>query len=422
MKEELLQFIWQFRLFEQTNLKTWHGESLEVIKPGKANGDAGPDFSDALIRIGTTIWAGNIELHTKSSDWFSHGHHADPGYDNVILHVVYMHDIESQQLSTERPVLVLEDKINHRLIAQYQTMMKTRYGIACESLLHRVDPVFVAMYFQRLIAERLEEKSKNILSILHQNTGDWAETCYILTARYFGMGINNKPFEQLARSLPLKLIAKHRKSTLQVEALLFGQAGMLHDALHDPYPQALLNEYRYLSKLYKLQPMKPGVWKMMRMRPSNFPTIRLSQLAQLLVKSESLFAKITETKEIKQLTKLFDTKASPYWDEHFMFDKPAPKSEKPFGQNAKELLLINVASPILFAYGLHLDNQEMKDRAIEWLSSIKSESNKITKIFTKHHLPMTSALDSQAALHLYANYCEKKRCLHCTIGSHVLSK
>ncbi|MFN4123719.1 MAG: DUF2851 family protein [Flavobacteriales bacterium] len=422
MKEELLHFIWQFRLFDQTTLKTLQGESLEIIKPGKHNRDAGPDFSEALVRIGATTWAGNIELHTKSSDWFSHGHHTDPGYDNVILHVVYSHDIQNEQLSAERPVLVLENKINHRLIAQYQAMMKTRGGIACESLLNRIDLAFVDMYYQRLIAERLEEKSTAVLDILHQNTGDWAETCYILTTRYFGMGINNKPFEQLARSLPLKIIAKHRKSTLQVEALLFGQAGMLHDALHDPYPQALWNEYQYLSKLYNLRSMKPGIWKMMRMRPSNFPTIRLSQLAQLLVKSESLFAKFTETKEIKQLNKLFDTKASAYWEEHFMFDKPAPRQEKPFGKSAKDLMLINVVSPILFAYGLHQDNQEMKDRAVEWLSYIKSESNKVTKIFTKHHLPMTSALDSQACLHLYVNYCEKKHCLQCAIGSHILSK
>jgi hypothetical protein len=422
MKEDLLQFIWQFRLFELQGLKTLQGESVEIIKPGMLNRNSGPDFNEAIVKIGTTTWAGNVELHLKTSDWFLHGHHSDPDYDNVILHVVNVHDLKKEELINERPILILQNRIRKNMLSQYEAMMKSKSGLACKSFLHKIDSSFATIYFQRLIVERLQEKAGMVGAILEQTTGDWSETCYILTARYFGMQVNNVPFEQLARSLPLRIISKHRKSTLQVEALLFGQAGLLNDAYTDSYAQALWSEYQYFSKLYGLKAMKSNAWKMMRMRPANFPTVRISQLAKLLVQSESLFSKLITIKDFEQLALLFDTEASAYWTDHYMFDKTAPSSVKHFGKNAIEILLINVVAPILFAYGDHIGEQGLKDRAVDLLSFLKTEQNKITKLFTQQHIQLKTAMDSQAVLHLFAKYCEKKLCLNCAIGNKILTR
>jgi len=421
MKEDLLQFIWQFRLFEQQGLRSLQGEAISVLQPGSLNTHSGPDFLDAKVRIGETTWVGNVEIHLKTSDWFHHGHQADPAYENIILHVVLEHDLKNKKLENERPILVLNNKINRSLLVKYAAMMKSKNKIPCYGLLHTIEPVFISIYFQRLIVERLQQKSLFIKELLEQYSGDWTEVSYILTARYFGFSTNSKPFEQLARSLPLRLIAKHRISTLQVEALLFGNAGFLNEDLEDQYAQALWNEYQYLNKLYKLQPMRQQAWKMMRMRPSNFPTIRISQFANLMVKSESLFSKIIETKNIDKLKSLFDTAASDYWNEHFMFDKAAPKSKKHIGQGSKENLLINVVAPILFQYGATVGDDDFKDRAMELLSTLKPEKNIYSNQWMIEKIEMNSALDSQAALYLSQNYCRMKRCLKCAIGNKIMS-
>lgn len=421
MKEDLLQYIWQLRLFDQIELKTIGGESIEIINPGKLNVHSGPDFLDARIKIGTTTWAGNVEIHLKTSDWYEHGHQSDPAYENLILHVVLSHDLKEKKFESERPILALQGRIDRNLLLKYAAMMKNKEQIPCSGLIDKVDNSFIGMHFQSIIINRLIHKTDFIKELLEQKSGDWAEVCYILTARYFGFNVNNKPFEQLARILPMKIIAKHRQSLLQVEALLFGQAGLLQETYEDQYAQALWSEYKHLARLYELTPMKGVAWKTMRLRPSNFPTIRIAQFANLVSKSNSLFSKIVETTAIDDLKKLFVTEASSYWNDHFMFDKFSPDSKKQIGAGSRDILLINVVAPLLFHYGAYTGNQSLKDRAIDLLNDLKAEKNKYTNIWQAMKIPIHNALESQAVIFLSQEYCAQKKCLECAIGSKILA-
>jgi len=421
MNEEFLQFIWEHGLFNQTDLKTVDGKSVEVILTGHPNTDSGPDFFNARVRIGETIWAGNIEIHQKSSHWYQHRHHLDAAYDSVILHVVERYDKPVQVKKQELPTL--EISYPPAILEKFEQLLKSNRWIACEDKLAEVDPFVLRFWFSSLMIERLQSKTSDILAILQQNKNNWNETFYQLLARNFGMKTNALPFELLAKSLPLNVLSKHKNDLFQIEALLFGQAGLLNETLlGDDYFLALRKEYSYLYKKYGLSGIESYVWKFMRLRPINFPTIRIAQLAMLIHHSSALFSRILETENPEELRKSFDVSASEYWNTHYRFNKISEENrKKTLGEAAFNNLVINTISPLLFVYGdQHLD-QAMKDRALLLLEESPPESNQIIRKWNELGIDSRSAFDSQALIQLKNRYCENKKCLHCQLGAKIIT-
>ncbi len=421
MKEEFLQFIWEHGLFIKTRLKTIDGRRLKIITTGQPNSDSGPDFFNARIRIDETVWAGNIEIHQKSSHWHLHHHDADPAYDNVILHVVELYDKPVQVQNHELPTL--EMKYQGNILDNYEQLLKSEQWIACEGKLSGVDPFILRFWFSSLMIERLQSKTDDILTILHQNKNNWNETFYQLLARNFGMKTNALPFELLAKSLPLQLLSKHKNDLFQLEALLFGQSGLLNETLlGDDYFLSLRKEYSYLYQKYGLSGIESHLWKFMRMRPINFPTIRIAQLARLIHYSSSLFSRILESENIDELRKLFDVSASAYWDNHYRFNKTSEENRpKVLGEIAFNNLVINTIVPLLFVYGdQHLD-QAMKDRALLLLEKLAPESNQIIRKWNGLGIESQSAFETQALLQLKNRYCANKKCLNCQLGAKIIT-
>ena len=421
MKEEFLQFIWENGLFNRNNLKTTDGKTMEIITIGQPNFDSGPDFFNAKIRIGETTWAGNIEIHQKSSHWYRHRHNTDAAYDNVILHVVELNDspvlIKSQTLPT------LEIRYPAEILENYEQLLKSQRWIACEERLPEVDPFILRFWFSALMIERLESKTSDILAILEQNKNNWNDTFYQLLARNFGMKTNALPFELLAKSLPLQLLSKHKNDLFQIEALLFGQSGLLNETLlGDDYFLALRKEYSYLYKKYGLSGNESHLWKFMRLRPINFPTIRIAQLAMLIHHSSALFSRILETENLDDLRKLFDISASGYWDTHYNFNKISKDDhQKKLGETAFNNLVINTIVPMLFVYGdQHMDDA-MKDRALLLLEKLAPESNQIIRKWNNLGIDSRSAFETQALLQLKNRYCEPKKCLNCQLGAKIIT-
>ncbi|MBV5311671.1 MAG: DUF2851 family protein [Prolixibacteraceae bacterium] len=420
MKEEFLQFIWKHSLFNKNDLKTTDGRPVEIITTGQPNTDSGPDFFNAKIRIGETTWAGNIEIHQKSSHWYRHRHNTDAAYDNVILHVVELNDspvlIKSQALPT------LEIRYPIEILENYEQLLRSAKWIACEEQLPKYDPFLIRFWFSALMIERLESKTTDIISILEQNKNNWNDTFYQLLARNFGMKTNALPFEMLAKSLPLQILSKHKNDLFQIEALLFGQSGLLNETLlGDDYYLSLRKEYSYLYKKYSLNGMESHLWKFMRLRPINFPTVRIAQLAMLIHHSSALFSRILETESTEDLRKLFDVKASEYWDTHYSFNKVSKDNHpKILGETAFNNLVINTIVPLLFVYGdQHLD-QAMKDRALLLLEKLEPESNQIIRKWEELGIESRSAFESQALLQLKNKYCDEKKCLNCQLGAKII--
>ena len=421
MKEEFLQFIWKHDLFTKDNLKTTDGKKIEIITTGQANSDSGPDFLNARIRIGETIWAGNIEIHQKSSHWYRHRHNTDAAYGNVILHVVELND--SPVLIKSQPLPTLEISYPAEILENYEQLLKSERWIACEDKLAEVDPFILRFWFSSLMIERLESKTSDILDILQRNKNNWNETFYQLLARNFGMKTNALPFEMLAKSLPLQILSKHKNDLFQIEALLFGQSGLLNESLlGDDYFLSLRKEYSYLYKKYGLSGIESHIWKFMRLRPINFPTIRIAQLAMLIHHSSNLFSRILETKDLAELRKLFDVSASAYWDNHYRFNKISEEDrQKVLGETAFNNLVINTIAPLLFVYGdQHLD-QAMKDRALLLLEKLAPESNQIIRKWKDLGIESRTAFETQALLQLKNKYCDHKKCLNCQLGAKIIT-
>ena len=421
MKEEFLQFIWKHDLFTKDNLKTTDGKKIEIITTGQANSDSGPDFFNARIRIGETIWAGNIEIHQKSSHWYRHRHNTDAAYGNVILHVVELND--SPVLIKSQPLPTLEISYPAEILENYEQLLKSERWIACEDKLAEVDPFILRFWFSSLMIERLESKTGDILDILQQNKNNWNETFYQLLARNFGMKTNALPFEMLAKSLPLQILSKHKNDLFQIEALLFGQSGLLNESLlGDDYFLSLRKEYSYLYKKYGLSGIESHIWKFMRLRPINFPTIRIAQLAMLIHHSSNLFSRILETEDLAELRKLFDVSASAYWDNHYRFNKISEEDrQKVLGETAFNNLVINTIAPLLFVYGdQHLD-QAMKDRALLLLEKLAPESNQIIRKWKDLGIESRTAFETQALLQLKNKYCDHKKCLNCQLGAKIIT-
>jgi len=421
MKEEFLQFVWKQGLFTKNNLKTTDGRSVEIISTGQPNSDSGPDFFNARIRIGETVWAGNIEVHQKSSHWYRHRHNTDAAYENVILHVVELND--SPVLVKSQPLPTLEITYPAEILENYEQLLRSAKWIACEEKLPDHDPFLIRFWFSALMIERLQSKTGDILAILEQNKNNWNETFYQLLARNFGMKTNALPFELLAKSLPLNVISKHKTDLFQIEALLFGQSGLLNETLlGDDYFLSLRKEYSYLYKKYGLSGIESHLWKFMRLRPINFPTIRIAQLAMLIHHSSALFSRILETENPEELRKLFDVSASGYWNNHYRFNKISNDNHsKKLGETAFNNLAINTIAPLLFVYGdQHLD-QELKDRALLMLEKLAPETNQIIRKWNELGIESRSAFETQALLQLKNKYCEPKKCLNCQLGAKIIT-
>lgn len=421
--EDFLHYVWKFRLFERADLVTTEGEKVEVFSAGVHNSDSGPDFHTARIRIGDTVWAGNVEVHIASSDWKRHGHTTDVAYNNVILHVVYRDD-EPLVLTNGRrvPTLELQNRIPDELYGRYHKLIfGEQTVIPCEANIASVDGLTMQNWLTRVLVERLEKRSAAVIDLLNFNRGDWEETFYQFLAANFGFKTNALPFELLAKSLPQVTLAKNKNNALQIEALIFGQAGLLADDFEDEYPLKLKYEYEYLRKKYQLTPIENHLWKFMRLRPQNFPTIRLAQFAALVVNSNHLFSKVLEMRDVKELRKLFsEIRVNSYWEKHYRFDVASQPSSKNMGPASVDILLLNTVALFLFTYGKHNQNQHYVNRCLKLLEHLPREDNKIIADFVTLGVKIETAFESQALLELKNNYCNYKKCLQCGVGNKIL--
>jgi len=423
MNEKLLHFIWKFRLFDQSDMADTEGEPLQIIHQGMHNTNSGADFEQGKIKIGKTLWAGNIELHINSADWYGHKHETDPAYNNVILHVVYQQKgpVAVRQNGEAIPTLELKKRIKPELLSRYEELDKRKDWIPCARFFKDADEFVTRSFLDRLLIERLETKVEQVNMLLAASENDWENVMFQMIARYMGASINKDAFYALAKSLPVKIWAKHQHDALQTEALVFGQAGFLNETFVDDYPNQLRKEYNYLKRLHQLQPMDKHLWKFLRLRPSNFPTLRLAQLAALMGKEVKLLSQILEAKDAKSIHRFFDVKVSPYWDTHYLFDKPSKKADNHLGAGMKDVLLINAVAPVLFAYGKYKGKEDFCDRAIQLLETCKPEGNSIINGWKRLDVKPANAFESQYLLQLKNEYCDKFRCLECNIGHRILS-
>ncbi len=416
MTERLLQYIWQFSYFNLANLHTEEQQPLQIIHPGTFNINQGPDFLNAKIKTGSTTWAGHVEIHINSSDWALHGHSSDPNYQNVILHVVWKHD---RNLQLPFPTLELQPRVSAMLLQRYEEFMKSDLFIPCQQHIHKVPEINMQSWKDRLMVERLQDKSSQIAHILMRTNCHWEEVCWWQLARNFGLPQNADAFEAMAQSLPLKIIAKHKNQLLQIESLVFGQAGLLNKNFKESYPSMLSREYRFLQKKYALQPIQVPV-HFLRMRPANFPTVRLAQLAALLHRSHHLFSGIKETTTINEMEKFFTVTANDYWHYHYIFEEETRFMEKKLGRQMVQNIFINAVIPLLFTFGDINSLEEMKARAVAFAASLPPEKNRITAGFESLGISNKNAFDSQALLQLKKEYCNNKKCLQCGIGSKIM--
>ena len=420
MSEDFLHYIWQNRLFLPEGNRTTEGDSVELLHPGFPNAHAGPDFTDVRIRIGDTLWAGCVEIHLRSSDWVRHGHHCDPAYNNVVLHVVYQYDGDTFNARGNK-VPTMELHFDERYHNNYERLVSEKSQIACKGRLAGADTVALTAWLERLAVERLERKAADIMQTYALTANNWEETLYRRLARNFGFSLNALPFESLAGSLPFGILLKHKDNLRQLEALLFGQAGMLHDEnLCDEYYTSLRGEYLFLRNKYRLTPIDRFLWKFLRLRPVNFPTLRIAQFAELIHRSEHLFSQILETRTSEEFEPIFDLKASEYWDVHYVFGKESEKRNKSFGKTAYRSVLINTVAPFLFVYGKARGKEDFCTRAVNLLENLPPEKNAVLTQWEESGVRNTDAFVSQALLQLKNEYCLPKRCLQCVIGNKIV--
>lgn len=422
MNEAFLHYVWQFQYFQKKSLVTTDGEELHVFQTGSYNTHAGPDFLNARIKIGTLEWNGHVELHLRSSDWLIHQHQHDALYDNVVLHVVWNHDhaiVRSD--GSEIPTIELKNRVDPELIKRYRKLVESGFPIPCRNSLQEVPAITRLAAMEQALVQRLESKAWWIRELLQANKGDWEETAYQVLAKNFGFKVNSDPFLKLAQATPYKIIRKHTDNLLQVEALLFGQAGMLGVNSNEAYVRSLYQEYQFLSHKYSFE--SPAVtlpeWRFLRLRPANFPTLRLAQFAAILHQQPGIFSKLIETKDAHQIKKWLHSKTSPYWQEHYRFGKKS-KSVSEIGEASVTNVMINSVAPLLVAYGKALDNEWYIEQALTLLQNVSAEENKITRAWKELGIECSSAFDSQALIELFNNSCTKRNCLHCSIGSYLI--
>lgn len=421
--EDFLHYLWKFRLFSQQELKTSLGEILEIMTVGIHNKNAGPDFENAKIRIGDTLWAGNVEIHLRSSDWERHRHQLDEAYENVILHVVGQHDQKIFRTDgTEIPVFVLGELIPPNIAANYNRLIECMNWIPCEKQLIHVDQFHIKNWLSRVLIERLEEKSDTVNDILLEFKGSWDDAFYIVLARNFGFKTNAVPFEMLARSLPQQLLARYKNSPLQIEALILGQSGFLSGDFKEEYPQALKKEYQFLEKKHSLKPIDKYLWKYMRLRPQNFPAIRLAQFAALILKSNHLFSRILDEKDVKMIIRMFNNlPINSYWQTHYRFEVECAKSSGHLGEQSVNNILTNTVAVFLFAFGKKTGSEIYMNRSLSLLENLSPEINGVINRFKEIGVHAENAYFAQSLMQLKKSYCDQKKCLSCGIGTKLLN-
>jgi hypothetical protein len=418
--EHLLQYAWMHKIFPLKPLQTTEGTPIEIIDPGLLNHDAGPDFFNAKIKIGHTLWVGNVEVHTASSDWYRHGHDKDKVYDTIILHVTGNPDCEILRPDGQ-PIPQFQLKCPEQVRLHYTELCKADYYPRCHHIIPKLPTLTVHSWLTSLQIERLEQKTNAIRDRVERCNGLWDDAFFITLARNLGFGLNGDTFERWAGRLPLRAIDKHRDDLMQVEAFFFGTAGLLEETSGDDYYTALRKEYLYLSHKFKITaPMDASLWRLFRLRPNNFYHVRIAQLAALYHQSRSLFSYLMDAMLPVDVCKLLDVETSAYWDTHFSFTHSSPANRKKWGANAMHLIIINTLVPFLYAYGKHKGNESLCERAIGFLSELKSEENMIIRQWKDAGLTVENAADSQALIQLRKEYCDKKNCLHCRFGYEYL--
>lgn len=421
MNEAFLQTVWKYKLIGRSEFKGVKGETIELISIGEHNQDSGPDFFNSKIKIDGVVLAGNVELHMRTSDWMRHRHQYDKAYDNLVLHIVFEHDLDLEQNSKHNvSILELKNYLKPSLISQYQNLQNSQQAIPCGKSILLVNDFAWKSWLDRLAVSRIESKTQYIDHLFTYCNHNYEETLYLFLCRNFGFKINNEAFELLGKSLPLSVLKKYANNILQIEALLFGVAGFLENEFTDNYPRLLQNEFEFLKQKHRLIPIKKELWKFSKTRPVNFATIRLSQFASLFCKRESLYNLIEQKSSIDRLKSFFEVETNEYWYTHFKFDEAVDFNRKPFGEQAFQSIVINTIVPFLFFMSKHSANESFSEYGLNLLSQFKAEVNVKTKKFLELGIKTENALESQAQIHLYDNFCSKKACLHCNVAQALL--
>lgn len=423
MMEQLLQYVWQHRLWRSEDMVTNDGRPVRVLDPGLLNTDAGPDFFNAKVEIDGRLWVGNVEIHVRASDWRRHGHDQDRAYDNVILHVVSKDDAPVMRSNGEViPQVVLE--CSPHFGERYERLVNARVELPCAAHIAQVPSLTITEWVEALAFERLHSKVERLRGLLEMYNGSWEDVCYVTLARCLGFGINNEALERLARRTPLRLLHKHSDSLLQVEALLFGQAGLLSDprTRGDAYVIQLVHEYAFLRNKFSLEPMEGEAWRMFRIRPQNFPYRRIAMLAQCVHGGFNLMRRLLEARDEKEMRALFAIELTGYWAEHYSFGESTTHGSRALSDRSIDIVLINVVAPLLYARGELAGDYSMTDRAVALLESLRPERNNVVALFQAAGLRCDDALTSQALIQLKRAYCEPRKCIYCKIGHRLLSE
>ncbi len=429
--EQLLHYVWKHRLLPLGTLTTTSGQTVEVIDPGLYNSNAGPDFFNAKIRIDGTVWVGNVEMHVRSADWFQHGHQHDARYNNVILHVAETVDTDVVTQSGNHPQQ-LQVAIPQYITDRYAELSAIDKYPPCYRLIPHLDNLTMHSWMSALQTERLEQKTQAIGKRLSLCGGSWETACFVTLARNYGFGVNGDAFESWAYNIPLHNVDHHRDDIFQVEAIFMGQAGLLDAesiperhraaAIHDDYYQRLKGEYSYLAHKFGLKPMDYHLWKFLRLRPQNFPHIRLAQLAQLYCSRKAGLSGLLECTTVKQLAQALQTEVTPYWKTHYTFAAETRSNGKHLSVHSISLIIVNTVVPLLFAYGRYKSDEALCDRAFNLLEQLKAEDNHIIRMWRECGLKVDNAGDSQALIQLKNNYCDRHDCLRCRFGYEYLKK
>ena len=422
MNEAFLHFIWKFQKFT-SELKTTSGEEVSIYYQGTHNHDSGPDFSEARLKIGKLEWNGQVEIHLKSSDWYHHNHTNDPVYNTVVLHVVWNHDKEIlRKDGTLIPTVELKNSVDLDLVSDYTKYLAQPNDILCQAHISSINDLTWISNLDRMLAHRLENKTKRILEFAKATNYDWEETAYRILGRNFGFSLNSEIFQQLVENLPLKFLSKHSSKSQQIEALIFGAGGFLEEPVDD-YQEALKNEFDFLRQKYNLNDnIHRTHWKFGKMRPSNFPTVRMAQFSAILVTHQKLFSLFNQVAGVKELKKELLVKPSAYWQDHYDFGKKVKKGSNALGASSFENLTINSVAPLLAAYSIYTDQPTLMEKAVGLLEELPAEKNRYTNKWTALGKSAKSAFDSQAQITLYQDFCSKKNCLNCGIGSWIFNK
>jgi hypothetical protein len=421
IREDFLHFIWENRLFDNNSLCI-NREKVEVIETGQHNRASGPDFFNARIRIGNTLWAGNVEIHVKASDWFRHKHQNDAAFFNVILHVVYERDCRLERPGGEEiPCLTL--KFNNGLIENFNLLIKGSELIPCRGQLPKINKIYWSDWYSKLMIGRLEEKTQEVDNILSENKYNWEETLYFFLGRSFGFKINAFPFETLVRTTPLNLLLRFRQKPLTINSILFGQAGFLEDLIsEDEYYISLQREYHSLVKTLPPRVLDKSTWKFMGARPGNFPLVRIAQFASVIVQQYPLFATLTDNPDLKSWRKVLEPATESYWENHYLFGKTGKKRKIKMGKMAVDLIILNAFIPVIFHYASFRRRVDLKDKILSMLEELPPEKNDILYKWEKCGIKAINAFESQALIHLTTRFCKQKKCLECMIGNRIIKE